>query len=110
MSDRKAVIKAWSSQYRKASKKEKGRVLDELVALTGYNRWYVVGLLRWDGKAIRAGRRVRLGGGLRKVVGGEGLPPCVWGGVVGLGGQGPPRRATGASGGGFAQEGQTHQT
>jgi len=66
MSDRKAVIKAWSSQYRKTRKKEKGRILDELVALTGYNRWYVVGLLRWDGKVIRAGRRVRLVGDLRK--------------------------------------------
>jgi hypothetical protein len=66
MSDRKAVIKAWSSQYRKACKKEKGRILDELIALTGYNRWYVVGLLRWDGKVIRAGRRVRLAGDLRK--------------------------------------------
>jgi len=68
MSDRKAVIKALSSQYRKAAKKEKGRILDELVALTGYNRWYVVGLLRWDGKVIRAGRRVRLVGDLRKKV------------------------------------------
>src|SRR3989339_1761178 len=66
MSDRKAEIKAWSSQYRKTRKKEKGRILDELVALTGYNRWYVVGLLRWDGKVIRAGRRVRLVGDLRK--------------------------------------------
>lgn len=66
MSDRRAVIKAWSGQYRKASKKDKGRVLGELVALTGYNRWYVVGLLRWDGKVIRAGRRVRLVGDLRK--------------------------------------------
>jgi hypothetical protein len=66
MSDRKAVIKAWSSQYKKAGKKEKGRILDELVELTGYNRWYVVGLLRWDGKVIRAGRRVRLVGDLRK--------------------------------------------
>src|SRR4030067_630785 len=66
MSDRKAVIRAWSSQYRKTRKKEKGRILDELVALTGYNRWYVVGLLRWDGKVIRAGRRVRLVGDLRK--------------------------------------------
>ncbi len=66
MSDRKAVIKAWSSQYKKARKKEKGRILDELVELAGYNRWYVVGLLRWDGKVIRAGRRVRLVGDLRK--------------------------------------------
>src|SRR3990172_7999778 len=68
MSDRKAVIKAWSSQYRKTSKKGKGRILDELVALTGYNRWYVVGLLRWDGKVIRVGRRVHLVGDLRKKV------------------------------------------
>src|ERR1022692_300382 len=66
MNDRNAVIKAWSSQYKKVSKKEKGRILDELVALTGYNRWYVVGLLRWDGKVIRVGRRVRLVGDLRK--------------------------------------------
>ena len=42
MSERRAVIKAWSSQYRKAGKKEKGRILDELVALTGYNRCYAV--------------------------------------------------------------------
>lgn len=66
MGERKAVIKAWSSQYRKACKKEKGQILDELITLTGYSRWYVVGLLRWDGKVIRAGRRVRLVGDLRK--------------------------------------------
>ncbi len=68
MSDRKMIIKAWSSQYRKARKKKKGRALGELVALTGYNRWYVAGLLRWNGKVIRAGRRVRLAGDLRKKV------------------------------------------
>lgn len=66
MSERRAVIKAWSSQYRKSGKKEKGRILDDLVALTGYNRCYAVNLLRWDGKVIRAGRRVRLVGDLRK--------------------------------------------
>src|SRR5208283_2321383 len=66
MSDKKAVIKAWSSQYRKVSKKEKGRLLDELVAMTGYNRWYVVGLMRWNGKVIRVWRRVRLVGDLGK--------------------------------------------
>ena len=49
MSERKAVIKAWASQYQKADKKEKGRILDEIVKQTAYNRWYVVGLLRWDG-------------------------------------------------------------
>jgi len=53
MNDRKAVIKAWSSQYRNAGKKEKGQILDELIALTWNNRWHVVALLRWDGKVIR---------------------------------------------------------
>ncbi len=68
MSERKAVIKAWSSQYRKASKKAKGRILDELIVLTGYNRCYAVNLLRWDGKVLRAGRCIRLVGDLRKKV------------------------------------------
>lgn len=68
MSEKRAVIKAWAGQYKKAGKKGKGQILDELVTLTGYNRWYVVGLLRWDGKVIRAGRRVRLIGDLRKKV------------------------------------------
>lgn len=68
MRERRAVIKAWSSQYRKARKKDKGRILDEVVELTGYSRWYAVGLLRGDGKVIRVGRRVRLVGDLRKKV------------------------------------------
>ncbi len=66
MSEKRAVIKAWSTQYRKSRKKDKGRILDEVVELTGYNRCYAVNLLRWDGKVIRAGRRVRLVGDSRK--------------------------------------------
>ena len=58
MDERKAVIKAMSSHYRKVGKKEKGQILDEAVSLTGYNRWYAVGLLGQDGKAIRTGNRV----------------------------------------------------
>lgn len=68
MNEKRAVIKAWSAQYRKAGKKDKGRILDEVVELTGYNRWYAVCLLRSDGKVIRVGRRVRLVGDLRKRV------------------------------------------
>lgn len=52
MNERQAVIKAWSGQYRKVGKKDRGRILDEVVALTGYNRRYVVGLSRWEGKII----------------------------------------------------------
>ena len=62
MNEKRAVGKAMAVRYRKASKKDKGRLLDEFVALTGYHRWYAVGLLRGHGKAIRVGRRVRLEG------------------------------------------------
>ncbi len=40
MSERRAVIRAAAAGYRKAGKKRKGQWLDELVALTGYHRWY----------------------------------------------------------------------
>lgn len=46
MNERKAVTAVMVARYCRASKKQKGRLLDELVALTGYNRWYAVGLLR----------------------------------------------------------------
>ena len=48
MKERKAVTAVMLARYRRASKKQKGR--DELVALTGYNRWYAVGLLRGHGR------------------------------------------------------------
>ncbi len=62
MSQRRAVAKVMAQRYRKATKKEKGPMLDELVALTGYNRWYAVRLLRGHGKVIPVGRRLRLKG------------------------------------------------
>ena len=49
MSERKAVTAVMVARYLRASKKQKGRLLDELVALTGYHRWYAVGLLRGGG-------------------------------------------------------------
>ena len=49
MKERKAVTAVMVARYRRVSKKQKGRLLDELVALTGYNRWYAVGLLRGHG-------------------------------------------------------------
>jgi len=75
MSERRAVIKAWSSQYRKALKKAKGRILDEVVELTGYSRWYAVSLLRGDGKDLRVGRK-RLVGDVRKRA--KRSRPCVY--------------------------------
>jgi hypothetical protein len=51
MKERKAVTAVMVARYRRLSKKQKGRLLDELVALTGYNRWYAVGLLGGDGRS-----------------------------------------------------------
>jgi len=66
MGERKSVVQVMAKGYRKVSKKERGRILDELVALTGYNRWYAVGLLRGHGKTIKVGHRVRLIGDLSR--------------------------------------------
>jgi hypothetical protein len=52
MNDRRSVVKALAQRFGKAGKKQKGQPLDEVVALTGYSRWYAVGLLRGQGKAI----------------------------------------------------------
>ena len=56
MKERKAVTAVMVARYRRASKKQKGQLLDELVALTGYHRWYAVGLLRGHGPAGQRGR------------------------------------------------------
>lgn len=40
MKERKAVVSEIAKRYKKASKKQKGIILDELIALTGYNRSY----------------------------------------------------------------------
>src|SRR5438093_8664599 len=52
MKERKAVTAVLLARYRRATKKQRGQLLDEFVALTGYHRWYAVGLLR--GRSGRA--------------------------------------------------------
>jgi hypothetical protein len=64
MSERRAVVRVATERYRRAGKRQKGQILDELVAVTGYNRWYAVWLLRRQGKTIRGPGRVRLVGDL----------------------------------------------
>lgn len=56
MKEHRVVTAVILARYRRASKKQKGRLLDELVALTGHNRWYAVGLLRGHGRRAE-GRR-----------------------------------------------------
>lgn len=43
---RKSITREVSQRYKKASKRERGRMLDEFCALTGYNRSYAAGVLR----------------------------------------------------------------
>ena len=64
MSEGRSVVKVMAARYRKGTKKEKGAMLDELIALTEYNRRYAIGLLRGHGKAIKVAPRVRLVGDL----------------------------------------------
>jgi hypothetical protein len=47
MKERHRVIAETAGRYRAASKKEKSRILNELTALTGYNRLYAMHLLTW---------------------------------------------------------------
>jgi hypothetical protein len=80
MSERRSVAKVMAARYRKATKKEKGGMLDELIALTDYNRRYAIGLLSGHGRLIRVGRQVRLVGDLRCSV--QRSRPRIYDGVV----------------------------
>ena len=69
MTHRKAVTSEAAKRYRTASKKQKSRILDEHVALTGRNRSYLSWLLRCWGTTIverRGGEVVRIVVGQRQ--------------------------------------------
>ncbi len=57
MKECKAVTAVMAMRYRRARKKRKGELLDEFVALTGYNRWYAVSLLRGQRAGEDEGRQ-----------------------------------------------------
>ena len=46
LKERRAVVREVSKRYKKIKKKDKGKILDEFVNLTGYNRCYAAYLLR----------------------------------------------------------------
>ncbi len=50
MSERKSVVHEVAPRYRQAGKKEKGKILDEFVETTGYNRKYAIHVLSNEGK------------------------------------------------------------
>lgn len=67
MKERKAVTGEVCRRYRKATKKDKGRILDEFVRTTGFNRGYARWLLRQHGRRVpvRPGVQVEGDGHLR---------------------------------------------
>ena len=62
MSERRVWVKAFAAQYRKATKKEKGAILDRFIEATGYKRHYAARLLCNQGRRVRLGPRVVLQG------------------------------------------------
>jgi len=67
MSEKKSITRETSSRYQKSFKKEKGVILDEFTALTGYNRCYASYILRNWGKKLF----IKLGGRQIVVIAGE---------------------------------------
>lgn len=65
MGERRAVTKEYAARYRKASRKEKVRMLAEFVGSTGYNRVYGARLLRGHGARVQVKARVLLEGDAR---------------------------------------------
>ena len=65
MKERKSVTRAIASRYQKASKKQKGIILDEFTELTGYTRCYASYLLGRHGKRVRISGNVVVVGDVR---------------------------------------------
>ena len=83
MQEKKAFTGEISKRYQKAKKKEKTRILDELVKTTGYNRKYILHVLanwgktttvRLEGKTVRlkaSPHKRKKGGGRKPIYTGE---------------------------------------
>ncbi|HEY6333471.1 MAG TPA: hypothetical protein VI756_29375 [Blastocatellia bacterium] len=55
MREKKALVKATASRYRRSTKKQKKKTLDEFVESTGYNRSYASLVLSKYGKEVWTG-------------------------------------------------------
>lgn len=62
MKERKRIADATAGRYRKASKKEKGAILNEFVELTGFARSYAAMVLRNQGRVVPVNRKLRVRG------------------------------------------------
>jgi len=58
MAERRVLVRGVSGRYRGSSKKEKGRILDEFVEMTGYNRTYAAWLLNLQGRKLWLNRKL----------------------------------------------------
>jgi len=56
MTEKQAVTKQLALEYRRATKKEKGKILDSVIQLTQYNRSYAARVLRQRARATVLGR------------------------------------------------------
>lgn len=68
MRERQAVAQVTGQRYRKAGKKEKGRILDEFTETTGYGRCYARRVLRLCGKRVHSANRIYQAGVQRRGV------------------------------------------
>jgi hypothetical protein len=57
---RSELLQAIGERYRRGSKRDKHRILDEFVAVTGYHRKHAIRLINQAAPALRRGRRSRL--------------------------------------------------
>lgn len=68
MRERRVMVKAFAERYQAGGKAARGRVLDEFVGVTGYNRSYASWLLRWHGRRVRLGDRLIVVGDVTRKV------------------------------------------
>lgn len=66
MKEKKRITEKTAGRYRRSGKKEKGLILNEFTALTGYNRSYARLVLRNHGRAVEVSSKVRIVGDVGK--------------------------------------------
>lgn len=66
MKERKRIAEATAGRYRRASKKEKGAILNEFVELTGFARSYAAMVLRNQGRVVPVSRKLKVRGDVGK--------------------------------------------
>jgi len=66
MKEKKKAVAILSSRYQKAKNRQKGRMLDEFTALTGYCRTYASYVFSMHGRRRRVSKRAVIQAGVRK--------------------------------------------